>query len=166
MSRIWEEKKKSLEARLQDFAKRSDAVMPMVTYDQGDEWRAVVLLDAQTLVQRADGTVATAGPVVLGIRYHERFLSEAPHPLEIVTILQPRVFHPNANAAGAMCLGHPHAGLTLDAILHQVWAGLAFNMKSVNTLPGEILNREAANFVRANACRFPLNRRGLFEPHK
>ncbi len=124
----------------------------------------MVAFDTKTLVADGNGTIRREGPVVLGIRYHERFLSEAPHPMELVTVLQPNdVFHPNCAGSGAFCLGHPAAGISLEWILHQLWAGLTFNMKAVNTRPGEIVNPEAAVYVRANAHQFPITKRGLFE---
>ncbi|NLX99627.1 MAG: hypothetical protein GXY83_26135 [Rhodopirellula sp.] len=164
MSRVFQSKKKSLTQTAQQFSARSPA-MKLIRIDAcDDEWRALVMLDTKTLAQRSDGTIKTASPIVIGIRYHERFLAEAPHPCEIVTVFQPvGVFHPNCARSGAMCLGHPPAGLGLDFILHQVWAGLNYNMRTVNTRPFEVLNRDAAEFVRNNAERFPLSTRGLFE---
>jgi hypothetical protein len=131
--------------------------------DSDEEWRAIVAFDTKTLVAH-EGTVRRDGPVVLGIRFHERFLREAPHPMELVTVLAPQApFHPNCDSSGALCLGHPAAGVSLELILHQVWAGLMFNMKAVNTRPGQIVNAEAAMYVRANAHLFPITTRGLFE---
>ena len=55
-----------------------------------------------------------------------------------------------------MCLGHPAAGLTLEMILNQVWAGLNLNMNVVDTRPGNVANREAAAWVVANAPVSPV----------
>jgi hypothetical protein len=127
------------------------------------EWKAVVGFDTKTLVD-VGGTIRREGPVVLGIRYLEQYLCEAPHPMGLVTVLKPLgVFHPNIADSGAVCLGHPAPGISLELILHQLWAGLMFNMQAVNTRPGEIVNREAAMYVRANAQQFPISKRGLFE---
>jgi hypothetical protein len=115
-------------------------------------------------VEDADGTIRREGPVVIGIRYHERHLSEAPNPMELATVWLPHgIFHPNCASSGALCLGHPAAGVSLELIVHQIWAGLTFNMQTVNTRPREIVNAAAAVYVRANAHLFPITRRGLFE---
>jgi len=163
MSRMFEIKKESLNRDLERYQQgKMLAALGCEATEQ--EWRAVVLFHTKTVVKARNGEVTTAGPVVCGIRYHERFLSEAPHPFEVVTILEPRgIFHPNCSATGALCLGHPTAGLTLESILNQVWAGLSLNMKVVDTRPGNIVNREAARWVVANAQLFPLCRQGLLE---
>jgi hypothetical protein len=165
MSRIWEQKKRSLEQVLREFAEKSPVLSVISTHDGGPEWRAVIMLDVQTLVKSPRGEVQRIGPVVAGIRYHERFTAEAPHPMEIVTILEPwRPFHPNIDSfSGAMCLGAPSAGIPLGLILHQTWHGLMFNMKAVNTRFGHVVNPFAAEYVRANAHLFPITRKGLFE---
>lgn len=163
-NRIWRRKKASLDAAAEDFARRSPVLELFEHDDLGDEWRAAWLLLTVTLVRCANGSLVLAGPVALGIRYHESYLAQAPHPWEIATVIQPRgLFHPNATPSGSLCLGHPEAGVSLEYILNQAWAGLTFNMKSVNTRNGDILNNEAARFVRANAERFPLTDKGLFE---
>lgn len=165
MSRIWKAKKATLTRAAREFHGRSPALQLLGIDQRDDEWRSRWMMTTSTLAQRADGTVHRAGPVVLGVRYHESFLSEAPHPCEIVTImLPPRVFHPNATAGGTFCLGHPEAGLSLEFILSQAWAGLTLNMRAVNTRGGDILNPEAAQYVRANAERLPLTEKGMFEP--
>src|SRR5262249_47473411 len=106
----------------------------------------------------------TEGPVTVGVRYHQRFLSEAPIPWEMVTILTPRFpFHPNVNPAGAMCLGHPPAGIPLKEVLHMTWAGLVFNMRLMDAVDWHGLNPGGAVDVRANTERFPLTERGVFE---
>jgi hypothetical protein len=133
--------------------------------ETADEYRSIWLLAIRTLVQRSDGTVTSRGPVLVGLRYHESFLAEAPDPCEILSVLlPPRLYHPNATPGGVFCLGRPAPGLSLEFILSQAWAGLSLNMRTVNTRSGDILNAEAAQFVRANASRFPLTQRGMFEP--
>jgi len=162
--RMWELKKQSLIESAKEFDARSPAADLLQHEAFGEEWRSVWLLKTVTLVQRPDGTVRTVGPLLIGIRYHIAYMTQAPHPMEIVTVLQPkRVFHPNCNPAGGVCLGHPAPGLSLETILHQTWAGLTFNMRRINTSNGEILNIEAAEFVRANAERFPLTQKGILE---
>lgn len=164
MSRIWKERKRANERIIRDYAARSPVMRFLGSMDFDEEWRTIVAFDTKTLVSDGNGTVRRDGPVVLGLRYHERFLSAAPHPMELVTVLEPsRVFHPNCSDSGALCLGHPAAGISLELIWHQVWAGLMFNMKTVNTRPGQIVNPEAAVYVRANAHQFPITTRGLFE---
>ncbi len=163
-NRMWEIKKSKIKQTLDQLGRDSPVLTPVMIEDLGDEVRAIALFHTKTLVRGEDGNVVLRGPAEVGVRLHERFLSEAPHPLEIATIFMPRrIFHPNCNAAGALCLGHPAAGLSMDLILHQIWAALTFNMKCVNTSYGEILNRDAAEFVRARAERFPLTFRGLLE---
>ena len=162
--KMWAVKAQSLTEAAHDFDRRSPALELLEHESHGDEWRSMWLMKAVTLRQRQDGTIHVAGPLLLGIRYHKLFLAEAPHPMEIVTVLHPaRVFHPNCSPSGAICLGHPLPGLSLETILHQTWAGLTFNMGKVNTVDGEILNVAAAHFVRANAERFPLTHKGIFE---
>src|SRR6187401_1940928 len=53
------------------------------------EVRAVVLLKTPTLVGRPGQAPAFRGPVVVGFRYHEKWLSQAPVPWEVMTILEP-----------------------------------------------------------------------------
>jgi hypothetical protein len=103
---------------------------------------------------------------MVGIRYHASYLSEAPDPYGLVSILVPnRIYHPNVEiGTGTLCLGHPQAGISLETILHQTWAGVTLNMQNVNTRWGAIFNSDAARFVRANAERLPLTAKGIFEP--
>ena len=163
MSRAFEFKKRALTKTAREYAARSSVLRLLMIDDTEDEWRGVFELNTSTLVLLPQGEVQTAAPVVLGIRYHERFLAEAPHPFEIVTVLEPmNIFHPNV-ARSAMCLGHPQAGLPLELILNQAWAGLTLNMNIVNTVPGQIANTAAADYVRANAHKYPLTSKGLLE---
>jgi hypothetical protein len=160
----WKIRKTELNKTVLEFSETSPVFAPISVEDLGDEWRLVASFDTRTLVMSPAGEVEKAGPIVMGIRYHERFLSQAPHPFEIAVIFEPRrVFHPNCDYAGTMCLGHPTTGLSLETILNQVWAGLNINMNTVRTMPGRILNPHAAEYVRANAPKFPLTRRGLLE---
>ena len=67
------------------------------------EVRAVLLLKTPTLVCQPGQAPAFRGPVVVGFRYHERWLSQAPVPWEVMTILEPLdIFLPSVSpAAGA-----------------------------------------------------------------
>ena len=85
--------------------------------------------------------------------------------MEIATVCQPnKVWHPNISSTGNCCLGHPSPGVSLDLVIHQLWAAFTFNMKTINTRSGQIVNPDAAVYVRANAHLFPITKRGLFEP--
>jgi ubiquitin-protein ligase len=91
-------------------------------------------------------------------------LSEMPHPMEIAVVFSPaRPFHPNIGRTGLVCLGHPTPGVSMEQILHQIWAAITFNMNCVNVRTGEVMNRDAAEFVRQHRDRFPLTSAGLFE---
>jgi hypothetical protein len=165
MSRIFDIKKRTNEEIIRGLDERSPVMKLIGTEDCGDEWRAVVVFNTKTLVSDGDGDVRREGPVVVGVRYHERFLGEAPHPMEIASVCQPNnIWHPNISPAGSCCLGYPPAGIALDLVIHQLWAAFTFNMKIINTRHGQIVNPEAALYVRANAHRFPITKRGLFEP--
>jgi hypothetical protein len=161
---IWDRKKKALRAELDEFARRSPILSVKWFEDCGDEVRALLGFDTQTLVKSPGGHVQTCGPVLVGCRYHARFLGEAPVPYELISILEPRfVFLPNASPAGALCLGHPGPGISLMEILHLTWAALTVNLRVTDLVTWHALNVEAAAFVRANQERFPLTERGLLE---
>jgi hypothetical protein len=164
MSLIWEKKLPSIIAELRRYERISRVLQLCGLQEFPDELRAVVQLDTVTLVRAANGQIGVAGPVIAGIRYHESFLSTAPHPMEIATILDPPgVHHPNLGRSGGVCLGKPIVGVSMESILNQLWAAVTFNMTIVNTISGDVVNAEAADFVRANAHRFPLCREGLLE---
>jgi hypothetical protein len=162
--KAWALRKPVLLQELEDLERRSSVLKRVWGRDEGDEVRMVVRLHTTTLVKPPGGVVALDGPVVLGGRYHRRFLGEAPIPWEIITVLAPAFpFHPNINAAGALCLGHPAPGISLSQILHVSWAAVVFNLRLVNTVDWQGLNPEAAAYVRAHKERFPLTPMGLFE---
>jgi hypothetical protein len=164
MQRIWQLRKQANERTVRSLAERSPVMQCLGCRDFGAEWQTVVAFDTKTLVEDVEGTICREGPVVIGIIYRERHLSQAPHPMELATVLLPHgIYHPNCSSTGGLCLGHPAPGISLELILHQIWAGLTFNMQSVNTNPGQIVNAEAAVYVRTNAHLFPITRRGLFE---
>ena len=162
--RKWETRKNKLQLVLDNFSKKSPVFQVLWVEDRGDELRALVLFDTPTLVKQPGKDVELAGPVLAGIRYHQRFQSVAPAPWEIVTILKPAfVFHPNVNEVGSLCLGHPTANISLEQILHTTWAGLTLNTRLVTTEDWNVFNRAAAAYVRAQRDRFPLTPRGLLE---
>ena len=165
MGEIWIRKKKSLVRTLKDYSSRSP-VMDLESFrDHGDEIRAVVKFFTNTLVTSPDDSVRQEGPVAVGLRYHESFLSEVPHPLTIATVLVPsRVHLPNCfSPSGAICLGIVKVGFSFESILNQIWAGLNVHMDVTNTEPGQIVNKKAADYVRSRADEFPISDRGLFE---
>ena len=166
MSKMFEMKKASLDRELQSAVQRSNVLAVLARQCTDDEYRVVVSFATQTLVRDGGGEVATAGPVVVGIRYHSHFLGEAPNPLAVATILQPQnVFHPNVNSiTGTICCGHLIAAFTLQPLLHLLWAGINFRLaKAVDTRPGNIIDPEAAHWVIANAHRLPITPKGLWE---
>src|SRR4051812_43426478 len=123
MYRIWEERKRANERIVCDSASRSPVMDCLGCMDCGSEWRTICAFDTKPLVKFGDGDVTRCGPVIVGIRYHQNHLTEAPHPMELASILQPsNVFHPNSSSTAALCLGHPPAAFSLNSILHQIWA--------------------------------------------
>ena len=56
------------------------------------------------------------------------------------------------------------ANLSMEVVLHQVWAALTFNMQLVTTEDWSVFNREAAAYVRSRVGEFPITPRGLLEP--
>lgn len=164
MTRMWDLKKQSLIHGLYQCADRSRVLSIIGVKDLGPEIHAIVQYQHPTLVRNPDASIVRKGPVVVGVRYSERILSEAPHPLEIAAVFAPsNIFHPNLSRGGLICLGHPTPGLSMEQILHTLWAALTFNMKVVNPRLGEVLCREAAEFVIQHRDNFPLTEAGLFE---
>jgi hypothetical protein len=165
-NRVWQLRKASLRREVESYVSKGPSLEQISVADFGSEIRWLLRFRTETLIRLPGETVQRAGPVVAGVRYHERFLAEAPIPWEIVSLLHPvGVFHPNVNAAGALCLGHPPAGgVPLGLVLHMTWAALVFNLRVVDTVDWHGLNPEAAAYVRANREMFPLTERGLFEP--
>ena len=162
--RKWELRKDKFSQVLEQFDRDSPNMRLLAVEDAGDEVRAMVEFDTVTLVRPPGGNVQFRGPVLTGIRYHHRFLSIAPIPWEIVTILSPRaVFHPNVNEQNGLCLWHPQANIPLQQILHTTWAALVLNTRLVNTVDCQVFNHNAAAYVRAEHARFPLTERGLLE---
>lgn len=164
--RIWESRKLKLQSVVEDFAARSEVMLVRGVRDWGYELRWAVEFSVKTLVRPPGQAVRLEGPVVTGIRYHRDFLAAAPVPWEIVTVLEPGwIFHPNVHpVSGGLCLGHPMPGISMEQILHTVWAALVFNMRLVNTVDWQGLNSAAAQYVREHgATQFPLTRRGLLE---
>ena len=164
MTRIWQQRKAANEKIVRDYARRSPVLTCFGCADLGEEWRTIVGFDTRILVENPDGEIVRSGPVVIGIRFHERHLSEIPHPFEIAAILAPlSVFHPNCDRSGSVCLGRPQPGFSMELVLNQLWAGLMMNMKVANTRPREIINARAAAYVRDRVHQFPITAKGLFE---
>lgn len=165
-SRAWALKKERHLRTVEEFVRVSPNLQLHFQEDTGDELRFILQFETATLVRPPGLEPRLVGPVLVGIRYHVDWLSRPPSPTEIVTILMPvGVFHPNVGPAGNLCLGHPGAGLSMEQILHSVWAALVFNMRIVNTIDWQAFNREAAAYIRnVPAGTFPLTRRGLLEP--
>ena len=162
--RIWKLRKRSLLGELRELERNSAVLHVLETQELAAELRMLVLFDTATLVRPPDGVVRCQGPVAVGCRYHQRFLSEVPMPWEIVSILSPPfVFHPNINSAGALCLGHPPPAVRLQEIMHMTWAALVFNLRDDVNQETSGPKPQAASFVRANQHRFPLNACGLLE---
>lgn len=163
--RIWIMRKQKNLATLEEFSKTSPVLTLLDFQDLGDEQRAMLQFDTKTLVKLPGKDVELIGPVVVGLRYHQSFQSQAPIPWEIVTILYPMgVYHPNVNFNGGLCLGHPPANVPMDLILHMTWAALVFNTRLVTTTDWRVFNQAAAAYVRSQKDKFPLTARGLLEP--
>ncbi len=168
MSAMWEQKKRTYVETLEEYCRRSQVLHQLMIHDEGRQWRAVIGLDTQTLVQNRDGEVVLGGPIVVGLYFDQRMLSQIPHPMEIATVLEPRgVFNPHIAPTGNLCLGHPMPGQDLGPVLHQIWCGLQFQSVAIDTDPGHYVNAQAAQYVRLHQHRLPLSRDGLFEarPH-
>lgn len=160
----WKLKKQSILDDLRNAARRSRVLSLIGVNDLPDEVQSIVQYQHPTLVKDDAGRVQLAGPVVVGIRYSQRMLSEAPHSMEIAAVFAPQgIHHPNCGRTGQICLGHPTPGLSMEQILHQVWALIAWNMRCVNVRPGEYVNREAALYFLTHRAEFPLTEAGLYE---
>ena len=160
-SRVWRYKKQSIVAELRAAEERSPALDILELGERPDEVRAVLGLRVPTLVVPERDEVRLDGPVVVGLRYYEAFITRPPIPWEIVDILQPgNVFHANIHPSGGLCIGAPPAGISMEAILHLVWA--AITLQSCNTIEWQGLNPRAADFIRRHADEFPIVSTGLF----
>lgn len=163
MQKIWQVRKQREIDSLRAASELSPVMYLVALHETDDEIRALLHFDTRTLVTRS-GQIALAGPVLVGLRYLREFLSAAPDPLEIATILQPGgIYHPNAAPSGAICLGHVQAGFACESVLHLLWAGLNLNMSVVSLGHDEVINRDAAAFVRSRLNDFPISNKGLFE---
>ena len=163
--RIWTMRKQKNLETLEQFSKTSPVMKLLDFEDLGDEQRAILQFETQTLVKLPGKDVELMGPVMVGLRYHQSFQSQAPIPWEIVTILYPMaVYHPNVNFNGGLCLGHPPANVPLELILHMTWAALVLNTRLVTTTDWRVFNPAAAAYVRSQKDKFPLTDRGLLEP--
>jgi len=161
-SRAWKAKKKALHRDLVVAAAKSPVLrIEHFAADEGSV-RALVTYRVPTLVTPERGELRLAGPCVVAIRYHARWLVEPPIPWEVVTVFHPLCCrHPNIGKANGLCLGATPAGLSMTAILEQTYAALT--LSSYNTVEWEGLDADAAAFVRAHADRFPIVPTGLYE---
>jgi len=165
LDRIWELRRQKSKDVIEQFACASGVMHVIGIRDGPDEVRAMLAFDIETLVKRPGKSVTRRGPVITGMRYHRQFLAVAPNPSEIVQVIRPTsVFHPNVWPNGALCLGHPRTGISMDEVLHLTWAALTLNTRRVNTVAWDAANEEAADYVRARKDLFPLTRIGLLEP--
>ena len=163
-SRAWKLRKAKLLEDFKNFDQKSPVMHVLDLRDTGAAIEAFTQFDTKTLVKTQDGDVKLVGPVLTGIRYCESFLSKAPVPWEIVTVVFPMpVYHPNVNVGGGLCLGKPPANVPLDLILHMTWAALVMNTRLVTTTDWQVFNPEAAAYVRSHRDQFPLTERGLLE---
>ena len=162
-SRIWREKKVSIERDFRFAARRSPVMRLLGLEDCGPELRAYIAFLVPTLLAPGpQGELRTGGPVVVGIRYNESFLTVPPIPWEVVCVLSPlNAFHPNIHAGNGLCLGSIPSGFSIEPCLHLTFAALV--LQSHNCVEWEGLNPVAAAFVREHACQFPLVPTGLYE---
>jgi hypothetical protein len=161
-TRAWRSKKQSILRDLEIESSRSPIFKVLDAVDLGPEIRALSVFLIPTLVAPRRGEVRTQGPVVVNLRYHQRWQDVPPLPWEPVTVLFPEdFFHPNAHLGGGLCLGSPPAGIPMEAIIHLTFAALTF--QSANPIEWQGLNPAAAGFVRRQADAFPLVPSGLYE---
>lgn len=129
------------------------------------EVRAVLLVKTPTLVRPPGRSPTFRGPVLVGMRYHEAWLSQAPVPWEVITVIEPvDIFLPSVSPGGGLCLGHPPANFSVESVFHLTWAALVVNMRITNTIDWQVFRPEAAAYLRSNQDKFPITRRGLMEP--
>ena len=161
-SKVWSTKKRALQEEVLALVARSPLLFVEAIEDLEEELRILLVFLIKTLVTPREGKVQTAGPVLVGLRYHKRFITSPPVPWEIVTVLMPgNFFHPNSSPGHGLCLGKPPAGVGLASVIHLTFAALT--LSSFNTLEWQGMNPEAAAFVRNHADEFPLMKTGLFE---
>lgn len=165
--RVWNMRLDQIQRKLEQFNDGSRFMTVLGVETQDDEVRTVIQFDTPTLIKPPGKEVKFVGPVLVGLRYHKNFLSQAPIPWEIVSILQPPfIYHPNVNAAGGLCLGKPSANVPIDLILHTTWAALVLNTRLVTTVDWNVFNPAAAAYVRDHKDKFPLVPYGLLEQVK
>lgn len=91
-----------------------------------------------------------------GIRLPDDYL-RSPEPNHVVTVFRPwSIFHPNV-AGPFICLGRLTAGTSVDDVLYQIYEIITYQEWNAN----DALNRDAAEWARANQDRFPIDRRPL-----
>ena len=160
-SRIWRHKKQAMRDELYAVATRSPVLKVLGVAERPDELRIRLAFLVPTLVRPRDGRLVTAGPVLCHVRYNESFLRTPPVPWELVRIFAPMDFYHANQRAGGLCIGRPHAGINIEAILHLTYA--AITLQSCNTVEWEGLDPEAAGFIRRRAAELPVVSTGLYE---
>ncbi len=161
-SRVWACKKQSIVADLRAAEAHSPVLDVLQLTVRPDEIRAVLGFGVPTLVAPERDEVRLEGPVIVGVRYNETFVTRPPVPWELVSILLPqKTFHANLHPSGGLCIGSPPAGISMESILHLTWA--AITLQSYNTIEWQGLNKSAADFIRRHASAFPIVGTGLNE---
>jgi hypothetical protein len=163
VSRAWALRSAHIESEIKRFEGPNLQLLELARMPA--EVRAVLLLKTPTLVRRPGQAPTLRGPVVVGFRYHEKWLSQAPIPWEVMTILEPvDIFLPSVSRGGGLCLGHLAANFSVESVLHLTWAAVVVNMRITNTIDWQVFRPDAAAFLRSHADKFPITRRGLMEP--
>jgi hypothetical protein len=162
-SRPWAARKETIVADLRRLEEQSPILRVLGVFDFGPEIRALVAYLIPTLVTPGPrGEFRTAGPAVVGLRYHESFLARPPLPWSVCCVLAPHdVYHPNIGPGNGMCCGLLPTAVTMAALLELCFSALV--LASANTIEWQGLNAGAAAFVRAHAARFPIVKTGLKE---
>ncbi len=162
--RLWNRKRIAMVEELEKLAEESPILEIASIEHRVDEVRAVLALEIPTMVTPMNSEVRLDGPVVVGIRFTQRFCTVPPLPWEIVTVLHPLdVYHPNIDSrgSGALCLGSPPAGISLAEIVHLTYAALTLASFSPQEWRG--LHAAASRFTREHAEQFPIIETGLLE---
>ena len=163
-SRAWALKRQKVVAEIKALCQGPNLQL-LELGEMPSEVRAIVMLKTPTLVCQPGRTPIFRGPVIVGFRYHEKWISQAPVPWEVITILEPfDIFLPSVSPAGGLCLGHPPANFSVESVFHLTWAAVVVNMRITNTIDWQIFRPDAAAFLRSHKEKFPITRRGLMEP--
>ena len=112
------------------------------------------------LVEDRRGRVVEADHFEVGIGFPSTYLRVA-DPFRVLTWLGPRnVWHPNISAAApVICVGRLPPGTGLVDLCYQIFEIITWN--KVTMREDDALNREACQWARNHASRFPVDRRPL-----